>query len=175
MFNITTDIITAVLPLPMLRALQLPGRQKIVLMIVFALGGFTCIISILRLPSLYAISKATDISYSNSLAALYSNMEVNVGIVCSCIPTLKGCVTRIFPNLFTDLRSAGTGNRKGGKPDSKHGHDTSLGEIKVVTVLEQEVSDGGIDEHGNRRDSDSMRKLVRNGSFLELREDHAWR
>ena len=37
--NIATDIAIGVLPLPMLKELQLPKRQKIALMIVFGLGG----------------------------------------------------------------------------------------------------------------------------------------
>ena len=37
--NILTDILVATLPLPFLNHLQLPNRQRIALMIVFALGG----------------------------------------------------------------------------------------------------------------------------------------
>lgn len=37
--NIATDFIIGLLPLPMLKELQLPKRQKIALMIVFGLGG----------------------------------------------------------------------------------------------------------------------------------------
>lgn len=69
-------------------------------MIVFALGGFTCIISILRLQSLLVFLQTTDISYHNPLAAIWSNLEVNTGIVCSCLPTLKAMVTRWFPRAF---------------------------------------------------------------------------
>lgn len=60
----------------------------------------TCIISILRLSALYAISTSSDVSWDNPLAAIWSSLEVNVGILCSCIPTLKGCITRYFPTLF---------------------------------------------------------------------------
>ena len=69
-------------------------------MIVFALGGFTCIISILRLQSLLVFLQTTDISYHNPLAAIWSSLEVNTGIVCSCLPTLKAMVTRWFPRAF---------------------------------------------------------------------------
>jgi hypothetical protein len=69
-------------------------------MIVFALGGFTCIISILRLQSLLVFLQTTDISYHNPLAAIWSSLEVNIGITCSCIPTLKAMVTRWFPRAF---------------------------------------------------------------------------
>ncbi|CAK3899103.1 related to integral membrane [Lecanosticta acicola] len=100
-FNILTDIMTALLPLPVLNSLNLPKRQKIILMVVFGLGGVTCVISILRLSALYAISKSSDVSWDNPLAAIWSSLEVNVGILCSCLPTLKGLVTRYFPTLFS--------------------------------------------------------------------------
>ena len=101
--NITTDIATAIIPLPVLNSLKLPKRQKYALMVVFALGGFTCIISILRLQALYVVSHTTDISWYNPLAAIWSSTEVNVGILCSCLPTLKGLVNHFFPDLFETM------------------------------------------------------------------------
>ncbi|KAF2167882.1 hypothetical protein M409DRAFT_65944 [Zasmidium cellare ATCC 36951] len=98
-FNIITDIGTTILPLPILNTLRIPKKQKYLLMVVFGLGGITCVISILRLQSLYVISKSTDVSWDNPMAAIWSSMEVNVGIICSCIPTLKGLLTRMFPSL----------------------------------------------------------------------------
>ncbi|KAF7187939.1 Satratoxin biosynthesis SC1 cluster protein 4, partial [Pseudocercospora fuligena] len=97
--NIVTDIATAILPLPVLNQLRLPAKQKYTLMFVFGLGGLSCLMSILRLQSLYVISKSTDVSWDNPLAAIYSSMEVNIGITCSCLPTLKGLATRVFPKL----------------------------------------------------------------------------
>lgn len=95
-----TDILVATLPLPFLSQLQLPRRQRIALITVFALGGFTCIISILRLESLLTFLHNTDISWNNPLAAIWSSVEVNTGILCSCLPTLKALVTRLFPRVF---------------------------------------------------------------------------
>ena len=99
--NIVTDICTAILPLPVLRSLPIPTKQKYALMVVFGLGGFTCIVSILRLQSIYVVSQTKDITWNNPLAAIWSSTEVNVGIICSCLPTLKGCVQQIFPTLFS--------------------------------------------------------------------------
>jgi hypothetical protein len=98
--NIVTDILVAILPLPFLNQLQLPKRQRIALMVVFALGGFTCIISILRLQSLLVFLHNSDISWHNPLAAIWSSLEVNIGILCSCLPTLKAMVSRYFPRAF---------------------------------------------------------------------------
>ncbi|CAK3821424.1 Hypothetical predicted protein [Lecanosticta acicola] len=113
--NIVTDLATTLLPLPTLNSLQIPRRQKYILMVVFGMGGVTCLLSILRLQSLYVISKSTDISWDNPLAATWSSLEVNVGIICAvsvisyqhnpeltgqqCIPTLKGLMSRLFPTL----------------------------------------------------------------------------
>ncbi|KAK0251064.1 hypothetical protein LTS09_013770 [Friedmanniomyces endolithicus] len=100
--NIVSDIAVAALPLPMLKQLRIQRRPKIALMVVFGLGGFTCIVSILRLESIYAASHSPkDISYNSSLAALWSSLEVNTGILCSSLPTLKTLVSRLFPQIFT--------------------------------------------------------------------------
>ncbi|GIZ40965.1 hypothetical protein CKM354_000428500 [Cercospora kikuchii] len=94
--NIATDIATTILPLPVLNALELPRRQRRALMLVFGLGGFTCIISILRLQSLYVIANAEDVSWENPLAAIWSAVEMNTAIIASCGPTIR----RLFPALL---------------------------------------------------------------------------
>ena len=38
-FNIITDIVVCVMPLPVLKDLRLPKKQKYSLLLVFALGG----------------------------------------------------------------------------------------------------------------------------------------
>lgn len=65
----------------------------------------TCVVSILRLQSLYVISKAKDVTWENPLAAIWSSVEINTGILCSCLPTLRSYVSRLFPRLFGTQRS----------------------------------------------------------------------
>lgn len=78
-------------------------------MFIFCLGGITCVVSLLRLQSLYAVSVSNDISWDNPMAALWSNLEVNIGIICSCLPTLKTCILRVFPRLFSSHRATESG------------------------------------------------------------------
>lgn len=47
-----------------------------------------------------------DITWENPLPAIWSSSECNVGIICSCLPTLKGCFTRCAPRLFPSVTSA---------------------------------------------------------------------
>lgn len=61
----------------------------------------TCIVSLLRLQSLYAISVSNDISWENCQAAIYSNLEVNIGIICCCLPSFRACINRLYPSFFS--------------------------------------------------------------------------
>ncbi|KAH9828059.1 integral membrane protein [Teratosphaeria destructans] len=118
--NIVTDIAIAIIPIPVISTLQLAKRTKIVLTIVFALGGFTCVVSILRIESLYAVSTAKDQTKANGQTALWSMLEIQTGIMCSCLPTLKGLITKVMPQLFTsDTESDASTSRLGVVPAAK--------------------------------------------------------
>ncbi|KAH8894656.1 hypothetical protein GQ53DRAFT_744746 [Thozetella sp. PMI_491] len=98
--NIATDIFIVSLPMPLIRKLQIPLRQKIVLMVVFAFGAFVCITSIIRLKSLLAISTSPDTTFDGVEIAIWSNIEINIAIICASVPALKPLVTKIFPKLL---------------------------------------------------------------------------
>ncbi|KAB8068775.1 integral membrane protein [Aspergillus leporis] len=101
--HITTDLAILMIPIPALANLELPRRQKIALISVFALGGFVCITSICRLVALKQISESTDPTYDNVGAASWSAIECNVGIICACLPTLRPLVSRVVPHLLSTL------------------------------------------------------------------------
>ncbi|KXT01454.1 hypothetical protein AC578_9520 [Pseudocercospora eumusae] len=111
-FNVVTDIATAILPLPVVKSLNLPRKQRHALMAVFGLGGAICTVSCVRFYALYAVATSSDPSWDNPQAALYANLEATVGIIASCLPTLKGLINKFFPNLFSSPRS-GTHERSG--------------------------------------------------------------
>lgn len=117
--NIVTDLAILALPLPVLTSMRLPPRQKIILIITFTLGIFVTIVDVIRIYYLQkAITDApsstpsTDLgeafggtrefAWNASLALLWSAVEVNVGIACACIPTLKPLIIRILPAMIID-------------------------------------------------------------------------
>lgn len=118
-----TDVTIAVLPLSVLNKLQLPSRQKWALMGVFALAGLVVIISILRLPSLMDLWKSKDTSYLNPMVMIWSCVEINVGIICSCLPTLR-C---LFPKIFKAATGYASGSfgRSAGNQSGKYDEDRS--------------------------------------------------
>lgn len=71
--HITTDLVILIIPIPALAKLDLPKRQKIALITVFALGGFVCITSICRLVALKKISDSTDPTCTSPTKPLHRN------------------------------------------------------------------------------------------------------
>ncbi|KAH7389242.1 hypothetical protein BKA64DRAFT_680100 [Cadophora sp. MPI-SDFR-AT-0126] len=103
--NIATDLTILILPMPVLSTLRLPLKQKVGLMFIFALGGFVCLVSILRLRSLYIVSTSEDVTWANTEAAIWSSIEINTGIVCASLPTIKPVISWIFPRLLSSNRA----------------------------------------------------------------------
>ena len=111
--NIITDLAILILPIPVLTGMRLPQRQKTILILTFALGIFVTIVDVVRI---YYLQQASDnqitspvrlgtgkeFSYNASTALMWSAVEVNVGIICACIPTLKPLIKRILPSMITD-------------------------------------------------------------------------
>ncbi len=109
--NVVTDLAILILPIPVLTALKLPWRQRFILVLTFLLGAFTLFIDIVRIYQIQLatigvdpasisetdIAASLEFSYNISLALLWSVLEVNIGITCACIPTLRPLAQRIFP------------------------------------------------------------------------------
>jgi hypothetical protein len=115
--NIATDLAILVLPIPVLTGMRLPRKQKTVLVLTFALGIFVTVVDVIRIYYLQQavtqgfaaarLGTGVDFSWNVSSAFLWSAVEVNVGIICACIPTLKPLITRILPSLITERTRSG--------------------------------------------------------------------
>jgi hypothetical protein len=129
-----------------------------------------CIVSILRLQSLVAISNSEDQSYDNPAAATWSSVETNVGIICSCLPLLRPLMTKCLPGVFSShRRHTGSTPRiyptigsarsrplpshngdyplqtttKGSGRDSRGSNDADGRDIQVETHIQIKVEGGG--------------------------------
>ncbi len=115
--NIITDLAILVLPIPVLTGMRLPQKQKTILVFTFALGIFVAVVDVIRIYYLQqaslnvtgslsghtgTIGDQVDFAWYASLSLMWSAVEVNIGIICACIPTLKPLVTRILPKLIND-------------------------------------------------------------------------
>ncbi|KAL4914877.1 hypothetical protein BDW62DRAFT_219816 [Aspergillus aurantiobrunneus] len=109
--NIATDLAILVLPIPVLSHLRLPKRQKVGVILIFATGGFACVTSMVRLNYLTVATNTTDPTRDNGPIALWSQIELNSGIICCCLPPLQPLVTRFFPRLLAS--ASHSGNQQG--------------------------------------------------------------
>jgi hypothetical protein len=69
-----------------------------------------CIIGVLRLYYLYQASISTDLTYDNVAPATWSAIELNVGIMCACIPALRPVISVVFPRLLSSTAGKTTSN-----------------------------------------------------------------
>lgn len=94
-----------------------PRREKIALGVIFGVGVFATITSIVRLHTIYTYTLAKDLFQESILINIWSMLEINIGIICASVPALKP--------LFTPraLREAANRNKPGGY--QYHSHERS--------------------------------------------------
>ncbi|ROT36767.1 hypothetical protein SODALDRAFT_340963 [Sodiomyces alkalinus F11] len=115
--NVATDFIIFAMPLPVIRSLQLPRRQKLMLVGVFGLGLLTCIISIIRIRTLKVAASTDDPNWDNVDAATWSFLEVSIAVIAACLPTLRPLFSTLMPRAF-----AGSSARRTHHPHPRSGY-----------------------------------------------------
>ncbi|KAF2838202.1 hypothetical protein M501DRAFT_1011818 [Patellaria atrata CBS 101060] len=93
-FNIVTDIWILALPIKTLLSIQRPTREKLALYLVFGMGAFSLIASIIRLHTLYIFVESADQFYDVIPVNVWSIVEVTVAIICASIPSLKPLISK---------------------------------------------------------------------------------
>ncbi|OAL44404.1 hypothetical protein IQ07DRAFT_250802 [Pyrenochaeta sp. DS3sAY3a] len=92
-FHIAMDLWILVLPLKIIIRIPRPPREKIALFVIFGLGVISTIASVIRLQSLRTFTLSNDPFYDSLPINTWSMVEVNIGILCASIPTLKPLVS----------------------------------------------------------------------------------
>ncbi|KAJ9143703.1 hypothetical protein NKR23_g6266 [Pleurostoma richardsiae] len=91
-----TDFLICLLPMPVIVAMRVRWRQKLLLYCIFAFGFFVCVVSIIRLLCLIAQNSKKDTTYDNLAIPIWTCIEVNTAIVCACVMTLKPLATKLL-------------------------------------------------------------------------------
>ncbi|RAH66449.1 uncharacterized protein BO66DRAFT_474185 [Aspergillus aculeatinus CBS 121060] len=126
-FQISTDLLLVILPMPVLAKLQIPKRQKVALILIFALGFFVCAMSVIRLTTIVKLIRSPDFTEGNGLAATWSFIECNVAVICACLPPLRPFIIRFFPRLMPSRARSYHPREKPSRPSGgvsivSHGH-----------------------------------------------------
>ncbi|PGH09595.1 hypothetical protein AJ79_05651 [Helicocarpus griseus UAMH5409] len=120
-FNIVLDFVTLVLPLRELARLELWRKKKIHICLMFTVGSFVTIVSILRLHTLLKFASTHNLTWDYVEMGYWSTIEIHVGIICACMPAMRSLFRKMFPVLFsyTEHPKSGTfGAMSGSREES---------------------------------------------------------
>ncbi|KAH8674339.1 hypothetical protein BX600DRAFT_457448 [Xylariales sp. PMI_506] len=150
--NIILDLVIFFLPIPQLAKLDLSKKKKAGIIFTFLVGIFVTICSMIRLKSLIGWQTSTNPTMEYAPLAIWSLIELDVGVICACMPGMAG--------LFRKIKKRGTdyyarsktsnnasqvlGTRNGGNQvitkttiisvQRTRGDNTSESEVELVTV-----------------------------------------
>ncbi|KAF2477036.1 uncharacterized protein BDR25DRAFT_192035, partial [Lindgomyces ingoldianus] len=119
--NILTDIILALMPIPLIWTLQVNKRTKASLIFILSLGFFACAAGIIKTPLLYHFFDDFDSTGNRSWYYAWQIIEMNVGIIAATLPSLKPA----FRWLLETAKSLATGT-SGNRTGASHGYKRQL-------------------------------------------------
>ncbi|KAG4412716.1 hypothetical protein IFR04_014147 [Cadophora malorum] len=106
--NILIDIWILLLPIRTLSNIKRSRRDKVVLFIIFGVGGFSCISSIIRLYTIKVFATSKDPFFDGVPINIWSMIEINVAVVCASVPAMKPLFTKAVRERMTSSKSTRT-------------------------------------------------------------------
>ncbi|KAJ4289895.1 hypothetical protein N0V90_011228 [Kalmusia sp. IMI 367209] len=136
--NSFADWTFGILPILIVKDLQMKKRMKVVVSGVIALAAIGSTATIIRLPYTVTLKPYKgDFLYRTTDFAIWTTVEVGIGITAGCIATLKPLVKSSFLSTRSGQQSTGNPWSKGtgSKLGSRLGRQTPMGlhELKPVT------------------------------------------
>ncbi|KAL6830272.1 hypothetical protein V8C40DRAFT_239939 [Trichoderma camerunense] len=98
--NVATDLWLIVIPLFQLYKLDTQWRRKLSAAIMFMTGVIATIVSLLRFQSLVHFANTANPTWDHWSIAWWSTIEVNISIICTCIPSIRLILAHIFPRAI---------------------------------------------------------------------------
>ncbi|KAF3768644.1 hypothetical protein M406DRAFT_45043 [Cryphonectria parasitica EP155] len=99
MLNITMDSALLVMPMVTIHRLKMERRQKMAVILILAIGSGTVIASCIRIAYIRTMVNNPDVLWTQGSAAIWSAVEINIGILCNCLAMLRPFVRRHLPSL----------------------------------------------------------------------------
>lgn len=99
-FNIIFDLTIIILPLRQLSQLVMNWKKKIQLLLMFCVGGFVTVVSIIRLEYLIHFANSENPTWDLAAFGYWSTIEMDVGVMCACMPALHSLFKRWWPKVF---------------------------------------------------------------------------
>ncbi|KAH8587635.1 hypothetical protein B0O99DRAFT_393870 [Bisporella sp. PMI_857] len=106
-FNIITDFSLLVLPLHVIWKLQISQSKKVMVSCLLTLGGLIIsVVSVLRLCSLVHLNlRSDDVTWEVVYPTIWSIGEIQLGVLCACLPFLRPLFTANTQKVQGDVFS----------------------------------------------------------------------
>jgi hypothetical protein len=121
-----TDWIFAVLPAFLVMGLQIGSQEKASVVLILSMGVLASIASIARIPYVGAMANQDDFLYAVSDTAIWTGVEIGLGVLAACCATLRPLVRQLLPSLGF-LSPSGRSRRQTYRRDER-GNQAQLGQ-----------------------------------------------
>lgn len=136
--NIAMDFSVCLLPIPQLASLDISRGKKYGISLIFSMGLFVTICSVIRFKYLVEFADTTNPTWDYEPLALWSCNESNLSVLLACIPAMAGLFQRLWKRSVTkngsDSRSRGTG---------RSGRRLEVDEVALTGVRESKEQSHG--------------------------------
>lgn len=128
--SILLDVWMLGLAISQLVHLQLHWKKKVGVGMMFTVGTFVTVVSILRLQSLVQFANSTNLTWDNLPVAMWSTVEINVGLICACMPSIRILLVRVFPRILGTTKNTSTNEYYTQGSHNRIGANVSVGRSK---------------------------------------------
>ncbi|KAL4928668.1 uncharacterized protein BDV17DRAFT_291300 [Aspergillus undulatus] len=122
--NIFTDVLTTILPMPLIWKLKMPTRQRLAVMAIFGLGIVVDVAGAIRTVYVWKSMIASyDTTWEGWPILLAATVEINLGLICASAPALRPLVNFCLPRILDTAAYPYDSNRQNnfkGSKESKH-------------------------------------------------------
>ncbi|GAQ47077.1 integral membrane protein [Aspergillus niger] len=138
------DLMLAVYPSTVLMKLHMSLRKRLALCAALGLGSVASAMAIVKCTQLKGLADKTDYTYGTAELVMWTNIESNVVIIASCIPTLQPVLELILGKRTTSSYNNSRNRYKGSSqlPDSSYDHSRlskpRKPDYEITTVGSQE-------------------------------------
>lgn len=171
-FSISLFVDVALLVFSALKVkdLQMPRAQKAAISFMVGLGWMTVVAAIVRAVKISAVIKdSSDASWRTYDTSIWSSVELNVAIICTCAPAVKPLLKQLAPGLMYSLSKGYNTSAQ-----QKYGNNTQ-GKSKTHLTANGTIQGGGDDTGILLDEVKQHNQIMKASEVIVIREDGSGR
>ncbi|KAL2062454.1 hypothetical protein VTL71DRAFT_6720 [Oculimacula yallundae] len=98
--SIFEDVAIMILPIFELKGLNLSRRKRVALGLMFALGSFACVTSIIRIKYVTSYGNTIDETWNYVDVIIWSSIETFTAVICACLMCIRPLIKKYIPSAF---------------------------------------------------------------------------